>query len=154
MNKLAQILSKISSSFRINFLNSENETSVLVGNWDAISYTEKLYENGELINVDDFSYDINNRFQIRFKKDDTFVQLEKTRGQGRNTFDESKKKGVYHIKEGELTLNYGNTFDEESVVKLAFSIEGKHLITINDYQRTDVGDVYRHLSKRKFERKF
>src|SRR5690606_34694569 len=115
-----------------------------------ISYEEKLYENGKLSNEDILMYGRDSYFEMVFKRNNRFVQVEKFKNIGQSTIEKSSRTGTYTIKGDQIILVYGTISDGSNTVTLNYSISKNELITINDYAQRDIDDVFRHVSKRVF----
>lgn len=149
MNKFTDLLSRIASSFNIEIGNYDGVSQV-IGRWEAISYEEKLYENGKLSNEDILMYGRDSYFEMVFKRNNRFVQVEKFKNIGQSTIEKSSRTGTYTIKGDQIILVYGTISDGSNTVTLNYSISKNELITINDYAQRDIDDVFRHVSKRVF----
>jgi len=149
MNKFTDLLSRIASSFNIEIGNYDGVSQV-IGRWEAISYEEKLYENGKLSNEDILMYGRDSYFEMVFKRNNRFIQVEKFKNIGQSTIEKSSRTGTYTIKGDQIILVYGTISDGSNTVTLNYSISKNELITINDYAQRDVDDVFRHVSKRVF----
>ncbi len=149
MNKFTALLSKIASSLNIE-MSYYDDVSQILGRWEAISYEEKLYENGKLSNEDILMYNNDSYFEMVFKKNNRFIQVEKYKNIGQDMVEKSSRTGTYTIKGNQIILVYGSISEGSNSVTLDFSIAKNELITINDYQQRDLDDVYRHVSKRVF----
>ncbi|MCX2678789.1 lipocalin family protein [Galbibacter sp. EGI 63066] len=147
MKKLTSFISKIASTLHIDLSDQEYSNSPLIGKWQAVSYTEKTYENGKLNDGDHFSYNEGRTFYIIFKKNGTFVQGERTEN---DVAEKISRKGTYSVENDKITLTYSGAPEGENTVILTFTITDDELTTHNDYERKDVDDVYRHISKRVF----
>ncbi|MCM5662125.1 hypothetical protein [Galbibacter mesophilus] len=139
----------------MNFSSTKKDNNSLLGTWVALSYAEKLYKNGVLVNEDELLYDKNQHFEIKFKKNDAFVQTEQTNELGKIEAGKNKRGGMYKITGQTVTLYYGSSFDEESTVVLSFEVSqnGQQLTTKNVYERKDVDDIFKHESTRIFNKK-
>lgn len=149
MNKFTTLLSKIASSLNIE-IGHYDDVGQIIGRWEAISYEEKLYENGKLSNEDILIYSNDSYFEMVFKKNNRFIQVEKFKNIGQDMVEKSSRTGTYSIKGGQIILVYGSISEGSNTVTLDFDISNNELITINDYQQSDLDDVYRHVSKRVF----
>jgi len=149
MNKFTTLLSKIASSLNIE-IGHYDDVGQILGRWEAISYEEKLYENGKLSNEDILMYSNDSYFEMVFKKNNRFIQVEKFKNIGQDMVEKSSRTGTYSIKGGQIILVYGSISEGSNTVTLDFDISNNELITINDYQQSDLDDVYRHVSKRVF----
>ncbi|EKF54707.1 hypothetical protein I215_10985 [Galbibacter marinus] len=149
MNKFTTLLSKIASSLNIE-IGHYDDVGQIIGRWEAISYEEKLYENGKLSNEDILMYSNDSYFEMVFKKNNRFIQVEKFKNIGQDMVEKSSRTGTYSIKGGQIILVYGSISEGSNTVTLDFDISNNELITINDYQQSDLDDVYRHVSKRVF----
>lgn len=149
MNKFTTLLSKIASSLNIE-IGHNDDVGQILGRWEAISYEEKLYENGKLSNEDILMYSNDSYFEMVFKKNNRFIQVEKFKNIGQDMVEKSSRTGTYSIKGGQIILVYGSISEGSNTVTLDFDISNNELITINDYQQSDLDDVYRHVSKRVF----
>ena len=149
MNKLTAFLSKIASSFNIE-ISTFDDVNQILGRWEAISYEEKLYENGNLSNEDVLVYGRDAYFEMVFKKNNRFIQIEKFKNIGQNTIEKSSRTGTFTIKGDQIILFYGSVSEGNNNVTLNYSISKNELITINDYTQRDLDDDFRHVSKRVF----
>ncbi|WP_417363708.1 lipocalin family protein [Galbibacter sp.] len=149
MSKFTAFLTKIASSLNIEIGNYD-DVSQVIGSWEAISYEEKLYENGKLSNEDILMYGRDSYFEMIFKKNNRFIQVEKYKNIGQNTIEKSSKTGTYTLKEDQIILVYGSFSDGSNTVTLNYSISKNELITVNDFSQKDLDDVFRHVSKRVF----
>lgn len=149
MNKLTAFFSKIASSFNIEIGNYD-EINHILGRWEAISYEEKLYENGKLSNEDILMYGRDSYFEMVFKKNNRFIQIEKFKHIGQNTVEKSSRTGTFALNGDQIILVYGTISEGNNTVTLNYSISKNELITINDYAQRDLDDVFRHVSKRVF----
>lgn len=149
MNKITAFFSKIASSFNIQIGDYDDHSHIL-GRWEAISYEEKFYENGALSNQDILMYGRDAYFEMVFKKNNRFIQLEKFKNIGQDTIEKSSRTGTFSLKGDQIILHYGSISDGNNTVVLNYSISKNELITINDYTQKDLDTVFRHVSKRVF----
>lgn|SRR5690606_186364 len=149
MNKFTTFLSKIASALNIEIGHYDDGNQV-IGSWEAISYEEKLFENGKLVNEDILMYGRDSYFEMVFKVNNRFVQVEKYKSSSQNTIEKSSRTGTFSIKDDQIILVYGTVSEGGNTVTLNYSISKNELITINDYSQQDLDDVFRHVSKRVF----
>lgn len=149
MNKFTSFITKIVSSLNIEMGKHDNDNDI-IGRWEAISYEEKLYENGKLTNEDILMYSNDCYFEMVFKKNNRFTQIEKFKNIGQDMVEKSSRTGTFSIKGDQIILVYGTISEGSNTVSLHYTISKNEMITINDYQQKDVDDIFRHVSKRVF----
>ncbi|MBC9796736.1 lipocalin family protein [Sinomicrobium weinanense] len=152
MKKISLLLVLFITGFAFTACSSDDDSAspeeAVAGVWDAKSYHFIRYRDGETVSEVKTVYDENNVVEMRFREDGTFVHYFR---EGNGT-EEGTYTGTYSLDGGEIILVYKGDSDSEDVVRVAYTISGGTLTTVEDEVDAEGGSVYREVTTMKYDK--